>query len=80
MYARKGMWDISAVLKRLQCMAFYKGMLPPLPLPWITATASISLCLSIVAQSSPSCSMSANYFELWWRLAIMVKSEPKACG
>ena len=35
----------------------------PLP-PWITATASISLCLSIVAQSSPSYSMSTSYFEV----------------
>ena len=35
-----------------------------LPPPWITATASISLCLSIVSQSSPSYSMSANYFEV----------------
>ena len=32
------------------------------PPPWITATAS--LCLSIVAQSSPSYSMSANFFEV----------------
>ena len=39
-------------------------ILSPPPPPWITATASISLCLSIVSQSSPSYSMSANYFEV----------------
>ena len=38
-------------------------ILPSLP-PWIIATASISPCLSIVAQSSPSYSMLANYFEV----------------
>ena len=42
-----------------------KTQILPLPLPpWITTTASISLCLSIVAQSSPSYSRSANYFEV----------------
>ena len=39
-------------------------ILLPLPPPWITTIASISLCLSIVAQSNPSYSMSANYFEV----------------
>ena len=42
-----------------------KTQILPLPLPpWITATASISFCLSIITKSSPSYSRSANYFEV----------------